>query len=1378
MSHLHERIVSWSKIHDLNTRNTAYETKTVIKLLEDALAGLRPSLSNTTPPAGDTTIINNFGGGVPQPDDKFYWWTPGDLQAADTTRSAGITWRTINTAPDRMSFQAGLTERYYLSDYLRTAVGSSLGFSEAHYEFDETQSYATSPTAATWRGLDVAGTIAVGAVAGTSTQNAILNGSMDTWVAGSGGTGEYTAFWAANTNDGNIGKATGNPAGGFGMYLNYNGDSVSTNVIVNHAVGSAAAISQPYSLSSTASTRMPQGRTWVLQWDMKNIGPAAVKFRIALIACSSSTFALPLDSTYAGLSSSVTLDASATQAFNITATQAWTAGTEGVVELQGVPADSTWRTYTITFATTSIAATVADPFYPRLLLENTSNGGATHALLVIDNIGLTTGAATIIASNLTERALTLDQFQYAPTLTASGDTISFPEVTGAYLVPTLAPAIAAGGVATLVLARGAVSGFALSGSATGVTATDVFSHYMLVPGFGTNAHGLGLADTTGSFFTAFRTGAQAAAIRYRLPLAAPSVSGQVLAADTAGVMIWANAGNVPNPTASQPLFFEVDNGTEELWMLGIGAAASGSVGPGGPVGPQGRPGPPALDGEDGSDGAPGQPGSQGAQGLAGTAGTIGPPGTDGEEGPEGMPIPGPAGAAGVAGAPGPPTPGPPGLDGEDGIDGRTGLTGATGFQGLQGPPGMDGADDDNGFGLLGISRDMIRSAGGVNGSGTLNTIAKWTPDGFTLGNSLISESGTNITLGIVAGAPGFAALLPSFTTGADLGSDTLYWNTIYASHIASSNSGFDFNTANGAGGFNQRYLIPGGANLVDMSFTFLTSMKLVNPISGDPTVELRFLEPAASGTTYTGFRAGVMAANITYTWPTVVPTANQVLASSGGASSTLSWVTPSAAASVATAIAPCLGFDSGDSDIGWALMGIPSGLIPASGIGGSGTANKVAKWSAATTLTNSLIWDDGTNVNVGQVGSTTGKLAVMGSIASENPGAAFILQPGGAVTYSLTANGGLGGISRTESVPLLAPTVNGAVKTATTAGQQSWTSVLPVANGGTGSAMGAAAIAPCLCGNDYDGSDVATGWEPWTSILNVSGTDISLPNGMIRSEIAATTALGMVFQTKSNTGAFVNRMTIASGNTAALTQLNFNSVGIVNFNSAALGGLVSIAPVSGGNGTIGTNTAGTISAWGTAYIVNLVGGDDFNGTDFTLKVADGAGSGTSVTLLTVPLTASPQVATWAPDMVFTRKLTKYSNVTTAGWGVPAVYAAGRFAAQTAAKTTVSTYTVGAADGSFEISANVNVTTSTTHSFTVTCSYTDESNAPRVLTLGFTQLSGATLITVITNVTGAGPYESPVYHVRCKASTAITIGTSATVFTSITYNIEGIIKQTA
>lgn len=139
-------------------------------------------------------------------------------------------------------------------------------------------------------------------------------------------------------------------------------------------------------------------------------------------------------------------------------------------------------------------------------------------------------------------------------------------------------------------------------------------------------------------------------------------------------------------------------------------------------------------------------------------------------------------------------------------------------------------------------------------------------------------------------------------------------------------------------------------------------------------------------------------------------------------------------------------------------------------------------------------------------------------------------------------------------------------------------------------------------------------------------------------------------------------------------------------------------------------------------------------------------------------------------------ISEYNNTPTVGLGVPAIYGGGRSTAQTAAVASVATYTVGAADGSFLITTNVQVTTSTLHNFTVTVAYTDETNTARVQTLPLVQLAG-TPITAITNTTGAGPYEGLPVLIRCKAATSITIATAgAGGFTTVVYNVEGAILQ--
>jgi hypothetical protein len=137
----------------------------------------------------------------------------------------------------------------------------------------------------------------------------------------------------------------------------------------------------------------------------------------------------------------------------------------------------------------------------------------------------------------------------------------------------------------------------------------------------------------------------------------------------------------------------------------------------------------------------------------------------------------------------------------------------------------------------------------------------------------------------------------------------------------------------------------------------------------------------------------------------------------------------------------------------------------------------------------------------------------------------------------------------------------------------------------------------------------------------------------------------------------------------------------------------------------------------------------------------------------------------------TGKISNYNAIATAGQGVPSIYGQGRSTGQTGGVTSVATYTVGSADGSFLVSANVNVTAYTAGTITVTCAYTDEGNTARTLTFSFSNLTG----TLLSSIGATGPYEGLVMHIRAKAATAITIATTVSL-ANFTYNVEGYITQ--
>lgn len=150
------------------------------------------------------------------------------------------------------------------------------------------------------------------------------------------------------------------------------------------------------------------------------------------------------------------------------------------------------------------------------------------------------------------------------------------------------------------------------------------------------------------------------------------------------------------------------------------------------------------------------------------------------------------------------------------------------------------------------------------------------------------------------------------------------------------------------------------------------------------------------------------------------------------------------------------------------------------------------------------------------------------------------------------------------------------------------------------------------------------------------------------------------------------------------------------------------------------------------------------------------------------------------DITFTNavqlgKTTTYNNVVTAGNGLAAIVASGRVTAQSAANASIASYTVGASDSSFDISMNMNVTAATILSTSMNCDYTDESNTARTMILPTTSIGGTFLSGGM--VTATGSFETAVFHIRCKAGTAVTLYTAAGTFTGVTYTAEGNIKQT-
>jgi len=174
----------------------------------------------------------------------------------------------------------------------------------------------------------------------------------------------------------------------------------------------------------------------------------------------------------------------------------------------------------------------------------------------------------------------------------------------------------------------------------------------------------------------------------------------------------------------------------------------------------------------------------------------------------------------------------------------------------------------------------------------------------------------------------------------------------------------------------------------------------------------------------------------------------------------------------------------------------------------------------------------------------------------------------------------------------------------------------------------------------------------------------------------------------------------------------------------------------------------------------------------TTTISDDSNSTTSVAINGTH-TTSIAVAPTAGAVRLGTKILKYNNIPTAAGGVPAIYGFNRLTGQTTALASVVSYTVGAVDGAFLVTAYVRVVTSVSHNFQVGVQYTDEIGVVQTQPFNF----ASTLVVNITDTTGVGAYHGFAFHIHALGASTITIYTAGT-FTSVVYNIEGSILQIA
>ena len=370
-------------------------------------------------------------------------------------------------------------------------------------------------------------------------------------------------------------------------------------------------------------------------------------------------------------------------------------------------------------------------------------------------------------------------------------------------------------------------------------------------------------STSGTNTTTFKAGIQAADINYTLPLTSPTAS-QVLSSDASGNMSWITGG----------------------------AGPQGIQGLTGPQGPQGLNGLTGPIGNQGTQGNQGLPGIQGIQGLIGPAGNLIYFAESRNNAAPNATVPVHKFAA---------------IGTETNIDialtpkGNGAITAQVADNGTAGgnKRGSFAVDlqmnrNSNSQVASGIYSTAIGVYNTASGSystavGETNTASGFNSTAFGGFNTASGRSATALGLATNAQSFGETALGIYGTTGA--GNSTLVVATDrllnVGNGIANSNPADAFTILkNGNTGI-------GDSTPAEKLVVNNGNVAIAN--NNNTAGTLKFAEPSTSGTNVTTFAAGIQAADINYTLPTIAPTVNQMLISdaagamSWSATSSFSW---------------------------------------------------------------------------------------------------------------------------------------------------------------------------------------------------------------------------------------------------------------------------------------------------------------------------------------------------------------------------------------------------------------------------------------------------------------------------------------------------------
>ena len=231
--------------------------------------------------------------------------------------------------------------------------------------------------------------------------------------------------------------------------------------------------------------------------------------------------------------------------------------------------------------------------------------------------------------------------------------------------------------------------------------------------------------------------------------------------------------------------------------------------------------------------------------------------------------------------------------------------------------------------LSDLASYVVSSTSGITGGGTLNTIPLWTPDGFKLGDSIITQAASGQAVTITGQL--------DVTEDFNVTGSTELFGSLTVEGVATFNDEVECNnnvTVQGIFAADGNSVFSGGVTINEQLIDGDGSAGTAGQVLSSTGVQTEWIDSTG--------------ANTTYDLSGAVSNTNEFAIALSGSDGTLDKVNFIPGTNITLT-------DNGSNGV----------TIDAAGVTGTGATNFVSKWLDSDTIQDSIIFDNGTNVGIG-----------------------------------------------------------------------------------------------------------------------------------------------------------------------------------------------------------------------------------------------------------------------------------------------------------------------------------------------------------------------------------------------------------------------------